>query len=384
MRRRAIELLLLLTIVGSALFLAGEARREIADPGDSDALSFITGTHLLGDDPAHLYDETTQRRFQAQALGISVDQGYFSVANTLPAATLLQSPLAALDIHEETAALIVLDVVALLVALVLGLRLVEASTTRPETVLLAVSAIAILPALSNPTHWDFAITAAALGAMLLAPRRPLVAGLLLSACVIKPQAALLLLPALVAARSWRLLAGVVAGGGLWLLLSLVPDGIDGVVAYVRLVLNSHFNETELAQQSSLPGLVAAATGSGAAATVTAVVLIGAAWIGLLAVGAQWLRGRPVEAIALALAGSALLSPHLSWQDTVLFAPALLLAGRSGRALPAQLLVVALDAAWWVDNGHPAARVHLAPVVMLAMVAVMAGLSRGRLTKAGAS
>ena len=353
MQRRPLLLLALLVYLAVALVTAApEARREIADPGDSDAMAFLAGSHLVLSDPAHLYDETTQRRWEADALGIPVSAGYLQIYNNLPAAGLLISPLSAFDIHDETAGLIVLAFLSLMVAAVCALRLLRGAGTREGNALIVALAVLMLPPLTDPTQWDMLIAAAVFAAMVLAGRsrgRDIVAGILLSAVIIKPQAALLIVPALASARSWRILAGLVLGGLCWLLVSLVIVGVGGFGQMLHLLSGPYLTVEFLTQYMSLPGTAAAITGNATTATVVSVVLIAAAWILLPLLGRRALRGHPRDAIALGVGLSLIVAPHLGPQDYILLAPAAVMAARHGRALLAGLAIFAVTGAWWLTH-----------------------------------
>jgi hypothetical protein len=106
------------------------------------------------------------------------------------------------------------------------LRLLPSDLGWDRRTLLVVLGVGSLPAMSAIAQWDSLMLLATLLAFLLLREAPsstasparhrslrrLGAGLLLSLLLLKPQVAWLLVPALLAARSWRVLAGFVLGG----------------------------------------------------------------------------------------------------------------------------------------------------------------------------
>lgn len=77
-----------------------------------------------------------------------------------------------------------------------------------------------------------------IGGVLALERRPFVAGFLFGALVIKPQLALLIPVALVAARQWRAIAGAALASGGLLLASLALFGEPTMLAYLHTALSS--------------------------------------------------------------------------------------------------------------------------------------------------
>jgi hypothetical protein len=70
------------------------------------------------------------------------------------------------------------------------------------------------------------IAALLFGGLSLVHRRPILAGAILGSLIIKPQFGILVLPCLVAARSWRALAGMTIWAALLVVVSGILFGID--------------------------------------------------------------------------------------------------------------------------------------------------------------
>ena len=62
LRRAApwIGVLMLLVLLAGAFIL--ETHREVTDPGDSDAIAFVTGAHLMVSDPEQLYSRRSMSK----------------------------------------------------------------------------------------------------------------------------------------------------------------------------------------------------------------------------------------------------------------------------------------------------------------------------------
>jgi hypothetical protein len=157
-----------------------------------------------------------------------------------------------------------------------------------------------------------ALTAMALaGGLLLAPRRPLLAGALFGLLTIKPQLGLLLPVCLLAARSWAAIAWTAAFAALYVGASLLFLGADAWQRYLDVtapfmqgIMEAPFG---LAFQMQMPSpyISARAAGAGlglayaaqAAATVGCIIAVAWAW-----------RNRPSAARPLATALTLLLVP----------------------------------------------------------------------------
>jgi glycosyl transferase family 87 len=150
-------------------------------------------------------------------------------------------------------------------------------------------------------------------------RRDVLAGVALSAMVLKPQLALLVPLCLLVAGRWRIFAGWFAAAGLLALLSAVLLGADGIQRYRDVLsLASHW---ALTRRFTFADLV----GTGAALTALQVVVL---VLGLAA--AYRLRGRDLGlTIAAGIVASLLFTPYVGLQDLTMLVVAGWLIIRAG-------------------------------------------------------
>lgn len=161
-----------------------------------------------------------------------------------------------------------------------------------------------------------ALLTAALAAwgLLLLPRRPLLAGMLLGMLTIKPQLALVFPLALLAGREWRALAGATASALLLALASVAAFGWDTVPAFVRnaaMLTELVLHDGMRAWYASPTALSMARLAGGSptlALALQAVVGLGA----LAALARVWSRRRHMAPRAAAAAVAALLSSPYLW------------------------------------------------------------------------
>jgi hypothetical protein len=166
--------------------------------------------------------------------------------------------------------------------------------------------------------------------LVLLPRRPLIAGLLLSLLVIKPQLAWLIPPALLAGREWRALIGLTVGGIALLAVTTLcfgfaiwPEYLHQAELLKRVILEDGSGTWHrmisifvLVRHLGAPLFLA----YGAQALVS----IGTAWVVLTA----WYRGSPLRTHFL-IVGMLVGSIYVSDYDCVMLAfPAFALWQRS--------------------------------------------------------
>ena len=340
--------------------MLAEVQREITDPGNSDAIAFAAGARLVLSNPQHLYDPAAQSAVEASLLHIPAPSNFLNPFTNLAAGALLLSPLAGLDLHAGSEVFALVSLLLFGLSLMLILRLLDGVVSRTTALLLGAATVLSLPAIDAVIQWDSLLAAALLGAALLLRRRQLfVAGLVLATLVLKPQVVWLVIPALVAARSWRMLAGFAVGAAAWIGVSAAVAGPGTFVALAQLIAREHVGEA--GRSVGLPSLVAALTGSGTAGFAAA-ALFGATAVALVVWNRDVLRNRPTSAIALGVPLSILCSPHVSQQDTMLLAlPAVVLAAQWPRLAVAELLAVSGASA--LQLALPAADRHLEPVVV---------------------
>lgn len=174
----------------------------------------------------------------------------------------------------------------------------------------------------------------------LLSRRPFAAGLVLGCLVIKPQLALLLPVALLAARSWRAVVGGALSAIAIMLAGLLIFGFAATAAWLsQLPLYAAITRDGLVGWSKLASIYAAARQFGADPAV-ALALNGA--VAIAAAAAVWRIWRstvdegPKAAILCAAAGLA--SPYMLFYDAVCLVPAFLWLMRHNER-PAVLLAL---------------------------------------------
>jgi hypothetical protein len=246
-------------VLGSGLLV--EAHREATDPGDSDAIAFAAGAHLVLTEPQHLYDQASQERVETGLLHIPTSSGFIDPFTNVAAGALLLSPLARVNLEAGSEVEALLSVVLIAGALLLAVRLLAPVACRPLRLLIAASAVLSLPAVSAVIQWDSLMAVALLGSVVLAERRHYVwAGVLLATLVLKPQVVWLVVPALIAAGSWRYLAGLLLGAAGWIGVSLLAAGPHALVALGQLIAQTY--PSQAGNSDGLPSLVSDVTGSG--------------------------------------------------------------------------------------------------------------------------
>jgi glycosyl transferase family 87 len=218
---------------------------------------------------------------------------------------------------------------------------------------------------------------AALMALAVLRRRPLIALPGAALLALKPQYLLAYLVILVALRRPRAVAAALAGGGAVLMSPLIAGGIPALAAMVHNALSTD-QVTPVRLSESWAGLLAAVLPAGLQ-TPVALALLACAMVVILALGRK-ASGDPLPLIAAASWIGVLASPHCLPHDLVLLAvPAwcALALHRQGR-IPSPLWgLAACDAAVLLDELHPA--VVLGPLVMTLVLAAYAVAFRRRST-----
>jgi len=338
-------------------------------PPKTDYLPFATGARVLSDDPSCMYCMDVQASEQAAILGYVPTAGFPKPYVNPPLVALLLRPLSGLPLRTGLTVLMLILLAAVAWAARLFDRLLPRSMPGWLRLLLLSLSLLSLPAATalGLAQWAPLLVLAALGALAcLRGGRPVVAGLLLSVLVIKPQTVWLVLPLLATLGAWRVLGGFALGSAAWVLTGLVLVGPHQLVQWPRLVLDRHVDEAF--RTAGLPGIVTAITGSGEAAFVAAVVLAGAAVVGAFVFRSR-LRGRVEVAVAAGVAVSLACAPHVFPDDLMLLAvPVVVWASLAPRACVAALL--GLSAAYEVDGWLPSSWAHL---TALASVAVAVGM-----------
>jgi hypothetical protein len=172
-------------------------------------------------------------------------------------------------------------------------------------------------------QWAAILTLALVLALWKLEDRPVLAGLLLSLLLVKPQYVWLVPVALVLAGRWRVLLGLGIGAALLGATSVILVGPAGIGEWITASVTAGGQQMRLT--FGVPGVVAGVLGpdAGYASLGLAAVLA----VGMAVRWRQQLRARPELTIAVFACLSLLLSPHVLVQDGLVLAPALALAAR---------------------------------------------------------
>lgn len=357
---RVLPLLTGMWLVYAFVYLVIELQREILDPGDTDFIAFASGAHILRAGSTCLYCSSTQIDVEAQLLNISPAAGFHNPYTNAPLAAWLMQPLAGLQLSTAAAVFAVFSLACLMLGMVLLWRRMPqewSMSTRAAVTGLGALTIGTASAINQ---WDYLLLLLALAALLAFDRdQPGVAGLLLGAMLIKPQAVWLVGLALVAGRQWRALGGMAAAGAIWLVTGLLIVGPKQLWQWPQLILSVHVGEAS--RTAGLPAIVADITGNNAAGFISTGLFVAVAL--LVAWRARNRLRDPVLAVACGLIGSLLFSPHVYLQDLCLLTiPLLLWTVRSRPAALGAMLIVNLAL---VAEAHaPLGGVNILPYALL--------------------
>jgi len=332
-------------------------------PPKTDYLAFSTGARVIHDNPTCLYCDDVQTQTEADILGYVPTAGFPTPYVNPPLIAFLLQPLSALPLRTGLMVLMLVLLGALAFAARLFLRLLPPEWPASLRLLLLAASLISLPAATamGLAQWAPLLLLCALGALAaLRGGRPVLAGVLLSVLLIKPQTVWLVLPALAFAGAWRTLGGFALGSAGWGLTGLLLVGPEQMLQWPRLVLERHVDEAY--RTAGLPGIVTAVTGSGQAAFVAAVVLAVLAVLGFAVLRGR-LRGRPELAVGLGIACSMVCAPHVFPDDLMLLAVTTVVwAPRAPRFAAGALLL--MSAAYRVDGWLPSSMAHLTAVAGL--------------------
>jgi hypothetical protein len=366
--RRATQAVVVLSLANAA----AQVVRAVNGAASTDFLAFVTGARLSGRDAACLYCPGAQAATQAAITG-----GHGSGLNAfvnLPAVAVVMRPLAALPLRAGLSIFLALSLAGLAVSAMEMRRWLPAAMDPRLRAALIVGPILSLScgqglALGQLDAVLLPFLAGAVG-LLARGRRPLLAGMLLSVLVAKPQLVLMVGPALVAAGAWGALAGLGLGAAGWLASSLALVGPHGLAAWWRLVGQS----SPQVLSKSLPGIVQDMTGRPAGAFVAA-ALLSLVGLAVLCWARGRLRGHPAEAAGLGVALSLAVAPHLLPGDLLLACVPLVLRGAT-RLRSSLVFVAGLDVANVYDFQHAHGQLQAALTGVLAVL-LIADLCGGR-------
>ena len=326
----------------------------------SDYVAFATGGRLVAAGDRCLYCLGHQADVQAALLGARPGgPGFPHTFANAPLAAAAIAPVATRPLGDGLRIFEAILLVALIAAVVLAARLLRPALGYPALVV-ATLALTTVPADQGLllAQWDpLLVLALVSGVLALRSGHGVAAGLLVSVLVIKPQAALLVLPALLLAGPLgrRAAVGFAAGTAVWWGSGLLLAGPAFPRDLVNLLRDTQANEGTVT--AGLPAL-AGWTPAGNALVLPVGVVAVIVGLALLV----RLRGRlaadPVRALAAGVVLSLLAAPHVFSDDLILLAPALLLIAQgegprrlSGIAgsLRVAVLALLLDAAWFLDE-----------------------------------
>jgi hypothetical protein len=341
-----------------------ELRHARAAPAGNDWVSFATGSHLLG--TPGLYSASAQALTVHSVLHLH--PGVFEAFVSPPIWAWLFRPFAALGPVNGITAFYMLAVACLAIASAIAARALEGELPNASRALVVLAAVWPLATLQNLVQPDAVVTPMlVLSWSLLRRGRPFAGGALLAVLVLKPQLVWLCVPLIVAAPSWRMLAGFGLGSGAILAASALVGGAGSVASWIVFAATAQAGRA--VQYVGLPAFIAVVSASSAAAWVGAALLGAGATVLAIRVR-DVLRAHPDALLALGLSLSLLCSPHLYPDDFVVLAPSLLwLAGRDVAAvcvLSAALSILTVSAEFVLPA---AARVIPLCLVFLVVVIV---------------
>jgi len=302
-----------------ALHMLGQVKAGWTDgvdrPFGEDFINFWSAARLaITQRVTAIYDIAAFHDFQVGVVGHAIDLYHYSYPPVLP---LLMAPFGLLPYPIAWVAWQVLGWLAFATAL---------RRMAPNYWVLAALAwpAVLINALGGQAGcWIAAIVG---WGLVLLPRRPLIAGLLLSLLVIKPQIAWLVPLALLAGREWRALIGITVGGVALLAATTLVFGITiwPEYAHQAQLLKRVILEDGSGTWHRMISIFVLVRHLGAplflAYGAQAVVSLATAWIVLTA----WYRGSPLRAHFL-IVGMLVGSIYVSDYDCVLLAfPALAL------------------------------------------------------------
>jgi hypothetical protein len=343
---------------------AGFALHGLLAPLRTDYVAMLSGARVLGDGGC-LYCHAAQLQAQAVLLG-HPHPAYDPFLET-PLVALVYRPLLALSAAWGFAVFLAASAACVWLAGVLLWRRTGLAIHGTRGLLLLALALTSVPAAWNYRLGQIdalLVLPLVAGTVLLVADRRFVAGLLFSLLLLKPQTIWLLPVALLVVGEWRVVVGIaagavcLAGGSLWLV------GPGGIGQWLTLLASAG---PAVATSNGLPGVIASVGGNGAG-FAAAVVL------GLLAcVWMFWQRrtltGRPFQVVALGIAASLLLAPHVYAYDLIMaVVPLIVIAQRDlAAALAAAVL---LNAAHLVDTFFIISGPHVAALALCVIVTLV--------------
>jgi glycosyl transferase family 87 len=197
-------------------------------------------------------------------------------------------------------------------------------------------------------QWDAMLALAAAGAFIAVARdRQLLAGLLISVLLLKPQLAWLVPIPVALAGSWRVLWGILVGGAAWLLSSIAILGWPHTLLWLHQISPNIVARTGI----SLPHVLVSFGATSSLVVAASAALGGLATLALILRRRQLKELRSEQVLSLGLFLSLLTAPHLLPYDLIVLAPLLVVWART-QELPALGAALVFSAAFLVDQVVP--------------------------------
>jgi len=344
---------------------AGFALHGLLTPLRTDYLAMLTGARVLADGGC-LYCHAAQLQVQGVLLG-HPHPAYDAFLET-PLVALAYRPLLGLPAAAGFAVFLGASAACVGLAGVLLWRRMGLAVHGVRGLLLLALALASVPAAWNYRLGQIdalLVLPLVAGTVLLAAERRFSAGLVLSLLLLKPQTIWLLPVALLVVGEWRVVVGMVVGaaclaaGSLWLV------GPGGIGQWLSLLGSAG---PPVSTSNGLPGVVASIAGNTGG-------FVAAAALGVVACAGMWWRrraltGRPVQVLALGIAASLLLAPHLYAYDLIVAVIPLVVLARWDLAT-AIAAAVLLNAAHLVDTFFIVSGPHVAALALCVILALVA-------------
>lgn len=265
---------------------------------------------------------------------------------------------------------------AAVLALIALVRRADGRSLWPALILLASSGFWLNAIVGQNGALSLAILA--LGFALL-DRRPVIAGLVFSLMVIKPQLVIVLPFLLAGAGRWRTFLATAAGVVVLAGLSLVVVGVDGYRAFFDNALAAQTAVTEARVDPALLVSVASALMRAGLPQAVAMLVQGLVAIGCLSIALRWSRDRSDAELAALLAALApLITPYILDYDLIVVALALsFLVSRiiAAGALPFEKLGLALVLLYPLPGRIFALATGLSPGPIVSLILVWLVLRR---------
>jgi len=282
---------------------------------------------------SHLYDIDIQRM---AVESVWPGSRYLLFANPPPAAWVML-PFTLLPFGAALALWTVLSV-----ALLVAVSQAYAGPERWSKAVFAMSALGFLPTFvmveAAPLS-PVVFGAAAACALLLRRGREIPAGLVLSLIIVKPNIALLVPVAILAAGQLRAFVAWLAGTVLMGLISVVTIGTHGLLSFIAVNLSLYEETYHL--NYSLADLLGGAAPFAIAAVVTVALLLVAAYTNR--------KSAPEVCVAVGIAGSLLINHHLTPADFTLLLIPVWIVINVASAPYMRVVAFALWAAGWASS-----------------------------------